>query len=368
MIESAHPGIIDYPPSPRPSLVDSIFLTYRAHHNGEKILPHAEAITVDRMWHDWHEQIISFAQISEKVGIDYLKIQPGQPMIDCKPGSNRYAFFDDYKTAGYLNGILQEFAPGVQIPEHLTAEEFLDGQAVDAPFVFKDIAVNRGLNKFLVEIPEQEKKLKAFLAAFQQSHTLHDLVLEKFIPTPTPQPTSYRYTMAPTGTIVAASLLSADGAGGVRAPQTTTFFEALATPDSPYYLGSPSITSNVSTGGLAVGLDFPERELELAPVDRERAWLLEAHDISSATRQAPERITETARQIAKAIGPSIGLILGIDIIQEAETGTPYYLEANSLPSVKNINDTIAPGQPPIYSRDLKFIGLQRTLTDLTAEQ
>jgi hypothetical protein len=362
MIESPQQGIIDYPPSPRPSLVDSVFLSYRANHSGERIVPRAEAVELDRMWASWQEQIITFARISEKIGVDYLKIQPGQPMIDCKPGSNRYAIFDDYKTAEYLNDMLAEFAPDVQAPGQLNAEQFLDGQTIDAPFVFKDISLNRGVNKFLVETPEQAKKLKAFLVAFRKSQSLHDLVIEEFIETPTDRPTSYRYTMTPTGTILAASLLSADNDKTAKIPKTTHHFQPLVDTDSPYYLGSPSITSNVSTGGIAVGLDFSERTFELAPLDKEKTILLEAHGIDSQSRRAPDNVTDTARKAARAIGPSIGLTLGIDIIQQAGTDMPHFLEANSSPD--SINDTIHPAEKRVYPRDLKFIGLQRTLEDL----
>ena len=317
------------------------------------------------MWASWQDQIMGFAPISKQIGVDYLQIQPGQPMIDCKPGSNRYAIFDEYKTPEYLDGILATYAPGVHLPEQFNATEFLDGASLDAPFVFKDVSTNRGVNKFLVETPEQEKKLRSFLSAYQKSHSLHDLMLEKFIETPTDRPTSYRYTMTPTGTIIAASLLSAPTTAS-RPPETTHHFASLADPDSVYYLASPSITSNVSTGGVAVGLDFPERVLELAPVDLERAALLEAHGIDSSSRNAPEHVTDTARKIARAIGPSIGLILGIDIIQQSVTGTAHYLEANSLPSHKNINDTIHPGEQPIYQTELKFIGMRQTLSDLVS--
>ena len=364
MIELSQPGIIDIPPSRRPSLVDSVMMTYRAHHTGEQILPHADAIQIDRLWSDWQEQIIAFAQISAKIGVDYLKIQPGQPMIDCKPGSNRYSIFDDYKTTGYLNGILAKFAPNVQIPEQVTAEEFLDGRTIDGPFVFKDVSTNRGLNKFLINSPEQEKKLQDFLSAFRRNNTLHDLLLETYIDTPTDHPTSYRYTMTPTGTIIAASLLSAADTETPRQIAVTRHFQPLADPDSSLYLASPAITSNVSSGGIAVGLDFSERLLHLAPVDQKRATLLEAHGIDTDSREAPEHITDAARKIARAIGPSIGLILGVDIIQQSETGAPYHLETNSLPSVKNINDTIHPNEQPIDQRLLKFVGMQQTLDDL----
>ena len=369
MSESQQEFIVDYPPNQRPALVDSLAMTIKALRDGDLHVSDNHRYMYSAIWQEWAEEIATFVPSAAQRNIDYMRIQPGQPMIDCKPGSNRYAIFDTYKTVAYQNSIINKFAPAVHIPKQISASEFLDGRTIDGPFVFKDTESNNGLNKFLIEDAAQEAKLRKFLqTSYPSEDGYRDLMLEAFIETPTAVSTSYRYTMTPTGTILAASLLSAGNPANDRVDRkdtTPVFWPLIDRPDSPLYLGSRSITSNTAIGRTVVGLDFAERAMDLAPLNSAQGKLLEAHGISTTERTAPEEITRTARGIARSLGPSIGLVLGIDIVQQAGSSTPYFLEANSGPSNQNINETIHADHKPISPRELRSWGMSQTLEDLS---
>jgi hypothetical protein len=367
-MSSPETHIVDYPPSERPSVVDSLFLTIRSlRDNGLQGLTRFQAEDMVSRWHEWSDQISFFVPVLEELGIDYLKVQPGQPMIDCKPGSNRYSIFDDYKSPEYMASVLQEFAPDVLTPSSCSADDFVRGRAtLPLPFVFKDIASNRGVNKFLIEENRQKETLRKYLASMKRAQLQH-YMLEQCIETPGELSASYRFTMTPTGSIIAVTVLSA-GTRGESTPidpkNVTTDLAPLNNPKGSYFLNSRSITSNANTRQQTIGLDFETRGFELATLNDDQLRILEELGIDPAVRKAPDAIAKAAKSIAVTLGPGIGMVIGIDILQEQGSNDPYFLEANSLPSAGNVNAAMSDSEPTITHADLRTIGFMRTVQDL----
>ncbi len=361
--------IIDYPPSPRPAFVDSLLMTMQLMARGQARMEPWQARSMAGLWEEWAEQLAIVAPTLPDYGIDYLKIQPGAPMIDCKPGSNRYAIFDEYKPLEYINGILNDYAPKIHIPGQVSGIDYVKGRAgLETPFVFKPLDSNRGENKFLIEDADQEGKLKKFLRSKKQS-SLGNTVIEEFIETPGELSSSYRYTMTPTGTIIAIAMLAAgkqNGNAKMSAESVTEEYKALVKPGSPYYLNARSITSNTNEGRRDIGLDFAGRPFELGNLDDQQMEILEGHGINPITREPATEVTEAARNIARTLGPSIGMCIGIDIIQQSGTDTPYFLEANSLPSARSINASMPSGSRELTQRELKLFAMLKTVQDLAS--
>ena len=352
------------PPSPRPTLVDSLSSLVTLL---DTIKDPYYAAEIRQTWLEWGPIVLPVVPDIKQAGIDYHIVSPEEEPIACEPGSNRYSIFDDYKTPEYMNEILQAFAPDVAAPRQLSARNYIQSD-FDLPFVFKDTESNRGENKFLIESETQARKLKRFLGRLVGGgYDVKDLLLEEYIETPGDQSTSYRYTMTPTGSIVAVTLLAAGNVGDhkIQSQDVTGVFRELASDESLYNLDSRSITSNTNAGRTDIGLDFNGRNLELKGLTGQQRTILETHGIDPLTRRAPESITRTAGKVANTLGPSVGLIVGIDLLQQAsDAGVPYFVEINSLPSTRNINASLHPRAKQLSHDALNRLGLTMTIRDL----
>lgn len=147
------------PPSPRPTLVDSLSSLVTLL---DTIKDPYYAAEIRQTWLEWGPIVLPVVPDIKQAGIDYHIVSPEEEPIACEPGSNRYSIFDDYKTPEYMNEILQAFAPDVAAPRQLSARNYIQSD-FDLPFVFKDTESNRGENKFLIESETQARKLKRFL-------------------------------------------------------------------------------------------------------------------------------------------------------------------------------------------------------------
>ena len=104
------------------------------------------------------------------------------------------------------------------------------------PAIFKNIFVNGGLDKFLIETPEQLDKIKKLRDALKETSTDYN--------------TSLRVLASASGNVMAASLKYARGTERREGNFKGLFEHFFSDTNSKYFLNSRSIISNHAAGGL----------------------------------------------------------------------------------------------------------------------
>lgn len=333
------------PPSERPLVFDSITTTIThledrkiaADRRGDLIggfaamLEQAQLIEVANNGLAFLPEIISAA---DRYSVDFAYWPSNMETPDTLPGSNRYAIFPELMTRDIEGAILSGFAPDIKRPGYTTGRrELEDPKERTEPYVLKDTLINRGINKLLVEKPEDHEKVLAFLETLTPQELDH-VLLEDFIETPTEYGTSYRVTTTATGHIQAATLNRTAEPILVKpvAPDDVTdAWMPLVDPSSRLHIKPRKITSNIISGGRAIPLQTDRYSLTNLPMSWEDDDVLIFHGIDERDRRLPKEIADVAVRSSLALGPSLGLQLGVDILVDRGLN-PYLLEVNNWPS------------------------------------
>ena len=146
-----------------------------------------------------------------------------------------------------------------------------------------------------------------------------NMILQKFIKTPTKYNTSLRVLTSSSGDILAASLKYAESSTSNEENHYGIFDKYLSDPISPYFLGSECIVSNTIAGGnsILLGKDsYSELEQEI----------LLAHGIDPNDALVPEDVMKGCINIAINCKREVGAICGIDFIYDEEEKAWKYLE------------------------------------------
>lgn len=289
-----------------------------------------------------------------------------------------------------LNAEILREVPDLPILPSYSLDEYIASPFL--PVVAKDEASQRGDNKFLLETPEQWQKMHAFLMktvpirnppqnvidglaaaeiaiaseevqsdpewleewvqfkrkaqritdGFAMLNTYGDpsdaFTYQPLIETPGDRFTSYRTVVSSAGQILASSLYYS-GFTKSDAPIMSKEYSpnnefayrnsltALRDPHSNVFLGSRQFMSNRSTGGRGIVLDPTADSLPRTATDRE---VLTAHGIDPIAARLPERLRTLSSEIGQKVGPKLGIVLGIDWIQDKD-GNFHFLEANVMP-------------------------------------
>lgn len=288
--------------------------------------------------------------------------------------------------------LLRTVVSDIAIPKSVDFEAY-DAQPF-FPAVAKNHGLNAGMHKYLIEQPEQWAAMRRLLAGdpvreisvedqteyqkvqrdarqvftdFPEGTPEHEswksyltswnryiadyqnpagsslqdfFEYHQFIETPSDHFTSYRVLTSASGAILASTLYYSDGKKSDFQPRSIDgditkmgqpgddAFDFLLHPESLAYVGSRSFQSNKTTGGHGIVLD-PTSEAK--PRSAHENEILAAHGLSTKHPELPEKIRVTSSTIAKTIGPRLGVVVGIDWIQEDTTGAFHYLETNSGP-------------------------------------
>ncbi len=218
------------------------------------------------------------------------------------------------------------------------------------PFIVKNPESRRGREVYLIENIETFNKLKNFLnskgvivpslgghVSYDPSFEYEKFICQKYIKSPTKYFTTYRITVGCTGEVFSKCLTYSGNTkdGGVileTSPKKLINNRDLLTIiDSPFFLMSPKVVSNKSTGGGGIVLEPIDGSKK--PTQEEIEILIE-QGLNQNFPKAPEVVISKSVQIAKYLGKNKqGLIFGIDWIQ-SEDGSIYYLETNINPAGK----------------------------------
>lgn len=194
---------------------------------------------------------------------------------------------------------------------------------------------------------------------------------QKFIDTPSDHFSSYRVLTSASGDILASSLYYSDGRASDLQPRVISkpphelgrgvegVFEYLLDPQSLAYMAPRSFQSNSSKGGHGVVLDPTEHAKPRTEHDNE---VLAAHGLSTEYPELPQKIRAASSVIGRTLGRRLGIVVGIDWIQEKETGTLNYLEINAGPGsvafAEANYDRYQAASAAEVSRDMHFAALE----------
>jgi hypothetical protein len=333
------------PPCGRPLVFDSISPTIAyledrkiaADRRGDLIggfaamLEQAQLVQVANNGLAFLPEIIAAA---DRYGVDFAYWPSNMDTPDTLHGSNRYAIFPELMTRDIEGAILASFAPDIKRPAYTTAQKELeDPQDRTEPYVLKDTLINRGINKLLVEKPEDHEKVVKFLSTLGPQELEH-ILLEDFIETPTEYGTSYRVTTTATGHIQAATLNRSSEPLQLKPVEKDDVTEAwvpLVDPSSSLYIAPRKITSNIISGGKAIPLQTDTYSLVNTRRNYEDEDVLIFHGIDERDPRLPTGIADVAVNASLALGPSLGLQLGVDVLVDRGLN-PYLLEVNNWPS------------------------------------
>ncbi len=254
---------------------------------------------------------------------------------------------------------------GIEEPliKRITEEGFTD--ALPLPFVLKNLAKQGGEEKYLIRTEEQLEILKRFYREINdyakkkaieyakrdypyddepvydenghcdnwlsimfvdyQEYIQQNVIMQKYIKTPTKYNTSLRVMISTSGDVLVASLKYAQG--GKEEEKKEKYYEMdkyLSDPSSPYYLKSEKVVSNTVAGGNSILLG----EDNYTDLERE---ILEAHGIDPDNAEVPESIYTLVMSIALNCRREIGAICGLDFIYDDENKEWKYLEEHEYP-------------------------------------
>ncbi len=151
-----------------------------------------------------------------------------------------------------------------------------------------------------------------------------NMLIQKYIKTPTEYNTSLRVITSASGDILSANLKYSENLERTVREYQGIFDKYLANSMSPYYLGDDSIVSNTIWGGKTILLgrkDYSSLEKEI----------LALHGISSDEALVPDEVFKASLAIARECRREIGAICGLDFIYDEENKVWKYLEEHEYP-------------------------------------
>lgn len=217
------------------------------------------------------------------------------------------------------------------------------------PAVFKNESTNGGIDKFLIESPEQLEIIKKFYEKYKEiemyKSSFECSIFQQLIETPTEHQTYMRVLMSASGDVMGASLKYSRIIEKKREPKGL-YEKHFWNEKSEFYLNSKGMFNYYSKGG-DINLTNPR----LNYVEKE---ILREHGIDPENPTVPSAVLEVASSIASKCNKELGILCGFDFILDKNTNKWYYLENQAFPSVdewviakrkrtidvRNINDYI----------------------------
>lgn len=217
------------------------------------------------------------------------------------------------------------------------------------PAVLKNELANGGIDKFLIETPEQLEVIKKFYKKFSSNKEYAEVfscsIFQQLIETPTKYQTYMRVLMSTSGDLMGASLKYSKVSEQRRKPGGILekyFWDE----NSEYFLNCRGMFNYYSEGG---NISFSQPKYS-----DEKKSILEAHGIDSNNPTIPSDVLEVASSIAQKCNKELGIMCGIDFILNESDNKWYYLENQAFPAieewasakdinvikVKNVNDYI----------------------------
>ena len=206
------------------------------------------------------------------------------------------------------------------------------------PFVFKNVLINRGKEKFLIQTEEDYEKLinacsilmnPGFLFMVGKGNNddryhinyrryLSNFVIQEYVDTPTDYNTSVRLLTSSSNDLLYASLKYNEV--GEYTDETSLVGSFLST---VYPISTKSIVSNTCSGGSNIILG----EDSYTPEEKK---ILSLHDINSDQFR---KVVSASQDLHELLHSELGILCGFDYIYDKEKQKWFLLEYHSVPMV-----------------------------------
>ena len=217
-------------------------------------------------------------------------------------------------------------------PKSLTMEEFFKNPFF--PAVLKNELMNGGVDKFLIETPEQLEIIKKFYNDFSSNNEyvqqLNCSIFQQLIENPTRYKTYMRVLMSASGDVMGASLKYSNINEQKRNPKGLLekyFWDK----NSKYYLNCKGMFNYYSNGG---NISFSQPRYS----DEKKA-ILKEHSIDPNNPRIPDEVLEVSSLIAQNCNRELGIMCGIDFIFNELDKKWYYLEIQAFPAIEEWANT-----------------------------
>lgn len=231
-----------------------------------------------------------------------------------------------YKKA-FDQRIIEAGGEKLNYPYSLSMEEYFQNPFF--PAVFKNESTNGGIDKFLIETPEQLEVIKKFYHDFSNNKLYQAAfgcsIFQQLIETPTTGKSYMRVLMSASGDVMGASLKYSKG-GTYRKEAEGLFEQHFWNPNSPYYLNCSGMFNYYSEGE---NISFSQPRFST-----EKAKILMEHGIEPTHPEVPNEVLEVASAIATKCNRELGIISGMDFILNKHDGKWYYLEIQAFPAIE----------------------------------
>jgi len=217
-------------------------------------------------------------------------------------------------------------------PSTLRVEEYFNNPFF--PAVFKNEIMNGGIDKFLIETPEQVEIIKKFyeksLSYPKYAEIFGCSIFQQLIETPTDSKTYMRVLMSASGDVMGASLKYSKAIMSERDPEGM-FEPYFLDENSEYYLNCQKMFNYYSGGG---NISFCQPRYSY-----EKQQILEAHGIDPDNPMIPSDVLDVSSSIAQKCNRELGVMCGIDFILNKNDNKWYYLEIQGFPAIEEWADT-----------------------------
>lgn len=232
---------------------------------------------------------------------------------------------DEYKKL-FDKRMLEAGGSLMKVPHSVDLEAFFNNPFF--PAVFKNELTNGGKDKLLIETEEQLEKMKRFYHKYNSipelKEILNSCIFQQYIETPTKYKTYLRVLAGASGDIMGATLRYSS-LNETKTNIEGTFEKYFCVPESEYYLNCKNMFGYYSGGG--------EISFSQPKYSDEKKKILAAHNIDPDNPTVPEQVKIVCENIMVNCNKELGIICGMDFIQNEEDGTWYYLENQAFPAV-----------------------------------
>ena len=225
------------------------------------------------------------------------------------------------------------------------------------PVLLKGAYGHIGKDKYPIEGPEQLALVNNFFYRKYpidcdpenycwsiRQHLAASFYTQELIETPSDRYTSYRVLVTPEGEILASELFYSEPKDSMPTMQKegkyveagSSLLEYFEMVESPFYLAAKNVFSNRSQGGNGIVLDGNKYSRPPNEVEKK---ILTAHGLDASQPRLASEIREKSQAAAHELAATTDLVVGIDWIQQADTGKFYFLEVNPGPGHKALQDT-----------------------------
>ena len=242
-------------------------------------------------------------------------------------------------------------------PYSLTMREYFENPFF--PAVIKNEIANGGIDKFLIETPEQVEIIKKFYNDFYDipdyKYVFNCSIFQQLIETPTKYKTYLRVLMSASGDVMGASLKYSKVEMKKREAEGL-LEKHFWNEKSKYYLNCTGMF-NYYSGGDNIYFTQPR-------YSSDKQEILLAHGIDPSNVKIPNDVLEVASNISTKCNPQLGIMCGIDFILNEKDNKWYYLENQAfpaidewavakgirVPNVKSINDYVKYNELDLQAR------------------